>query len=35
MEDIAMLFFYLPIIMFGAMFGAKENKPETDKIHAD
>jgi hypothetical protein len=33
MEDIAMLFFYLPIIMFGAMFGA--NEPETDKVHAD
>ncbi|SHN80459.1 hypothetical protein SAMN05444170_4333 [Bradyrhizobium erythrophlei] len=30
-----MLFFYLPIIMFGAMFGAKDKKPEADKIHAD
>ena len=29
-----MLFFYLPMIMFDAMFGAKENKPETDKIDA-
>ncbi len=27
-----MLFFYLPMIMFGAMFGATENKRETDKI---
>jgi hypothetical protein len=34
MEDIAMLFFYLPMIMFGAMFGAKQNKPEADKIDA-
>jgi hypothetical protein len=34
MEDIAMLFFYLPMIMFGAMFGATQNKPETDKIDA-
>ena len=32
MEDIAMLFFYLPMIMFGAMFGAKETKPESEKI---
>lgn len=29
-----MLFLYLPMIMFGAMFGATENKRETDKIDA-
>jgi hypothetical protein len=34
MEDIAMLFFYLPMIMFGAMFGATESKREADKIDA-
>ena len=29
-----MLFFYLPMIMFGAMFGTPQNKRETDKIDA-
>jgi len=30
-----MLLFYLPIIVFGAMFEAKEKKRGTDEVHAD
>ena len=30
MEDLAMLLFYLPIIMFQAMFDANNAKRETD-----
>jgi hypothetical protein len=31
MEDIAMLLFYLPIIIFEAMFEANENKRKADE----
>jgi hypothetical protein len=31
MEDIAMLMFYLPIIIFEAMFVPNANKRETDE----
>ena len=30
-----MLFFYLPIIMFGAMFETNKDKRELDQIDAD
>jgi hypothetical protein len=35
MEDIAMLLFYLPIIIFEAMFEAKENKRKAGEVHGD
>jgi hypothetical protein len=35
MEDIAMLLFYLPIIIFGAMFEAKENEPKAGDVQGD
>lgn len=36
MEDIAMLLFYLPIMIFEAMFEAnKENKREADDVDGD
>jgi hypothetical protein len=31
MEDIAMLVFYLPIIIFDAMFGVQANMREADE----
>jgi hypothetical protein len=34
MEDVAMLLFYLPIIIFEAMFEAKENKRKRSKSTA-
>jgi hypothetical protein len=33
MEDIAMLLFYLPIIIFEALFEAKESKRKADEVH--
>jgi hypothetical protein len=35
MEDIAMLLFYLPIIIFEAMFEAKDNKGKAGEVHGD
>jgi hypothetical protein len=35
MEDIAMLLFYLPIIIFEAMFEARENERKAGEIHVD
>jgi hypothetical protein len=35
MEDIAMLLFYLPIIILEAMFEAKENKRKAGEVHGD
>jgi hypothetical protein len=35
MEDIAMLLFYLPIIIFEAMFEAKENKRKAGDVDGD
>ena len=35
MEDIAMLLFYLPIIIFGAMFEAKENERKAGDVYGD
>lgn len=35
MEDIAILVFYLPIIIFEAMFEAKENKRKAGEVHGD
>jgi len=34
MEDIAMLVFYLPIIIFDAMFGSQPSKREADQPDA-
>jgi hypothetical protein len=33
MEDIAMLLLYLPLIIFEAMFEAKENKRKAGEVH--
>jgi hypothetical protein len=35
MEDIAMLLFYLPIIIFEAMFKAKENAHKAGAVKGD
>jgi len=35
MEEFAMLMFYLPIIMFAAIFEAKEDKREAGEVHGD
>jgi hypothetical protein len=35
MEDTAMLLFYLPIIIFEAMFEAKENQRKAGGVYGD
>jgi hypothetical protein len=35
MEEIAMLLFYLPIIIFEALFEAKESKRKAGEVHGD
>jgi hypothetical protein len=35
MEDVAMLLFYLPIIIFEAMFEAKKNERKAGEVHGD
>jgi hypothetical protein len=35
MEDVAMLLFYLPILIFEAMSEAKENERKVGEVHDD
>jgi hypothetical protein len=35
MEDVAMLLFYLPIIIFETMFEAKKNERKAGEVHGD